>query len=52
LYGTVAIGLVLAGRLKELKVVDILTGNIDLQLYIHLRIKFFFTNFDISLSLS
>jgi hypothetical protein len=30
MYGTVAVGLILAGRLKELKVVYILTGNIDL----------------------
>lgn len=34
LYGTVVIGLVLAGRLKELKVVDILTGTVCIW-YIH-----------------
>ena len=51
LYGTVAIGLVLAGRLRELRVVDILTGNIDLQLISIFGLSFF-TNFDTFLSLS
>lgn len=42
LYGTVAIGLILAGRLKELRVVYILTGNIDPQVISILRLSCFF----------
>lgn len=42
MYGTMTIGLILAGRLKELKVVYILTGNIDLQLkYLYYDIVLF-----------
>jgi len=42
LYGTVAIGLILAGRLRELRVVDILTGNIYFQLISIFGLGFFF----------
>lgn len=49
LYGTIVIGLILAGRLKELKVVYILTGNRNLQV-IYIKIKFVsYAHFETSL---
>lgn len=48
MYGTVLIGLILAGRLKELKVVYILTGNINLEVNICLKIELYLTVFDSS----